>query len=457
LETLFQQGNQYLAAGDAVAAEQCFRAALQIAPCQPELHANLAYVLQLQGDLRQAHAHYESALDLDPTLAQVHLNYGTLLHAQKHLAQAQEAYTQAIVLMPEAPGGWSNLGGLFASTKQDALAELCCRQALARDANHIKAHINLAYVLLRQGRFEEGWRCLERRDWYASLQAALPCLRWQGEPVQGKTLLMVQEAGHGDMIQWVRYAAVLKHQGAASIGVLCHPALTSLMTTLDGVDQVLSFDDELPAAAWDCWTPVFSLPYHCQTRLNTVPASIAYLHAPAHLLAKWQSLQVSGDLHVGLVWQGNPLFDNDADRSLPVLELLAPLWQVPGVTFISLQKGQGEDQARHPPPGQALLNLGAQIDDFADTAAIITQLDLVIAVDTAVAHLAGALGKPCWVLLPAYQTDWRWLEGRSDSPWYPGVLRLFRQSQPGDWSDVVAQLQSALATFAADRAARSTP
>jgi hypothetical protein len=158
-----------------------------------------------------------------------------------------------------------------------------------------------------------------------------------------------------------------------------------------------------------------------------------------------------------LVWKGNPQFENDADRSLPGLDVLAPLWQVAGVQFISLQKGAGEDQAMQPPAGLPLLHLGSQITDFADTAAIVAGLDLVICVDTAIAHLAGALGKPSWLLLPHYKTDWRWLEGRADSPWYPGVMRLFRQSASAGWTGVVAELALALEQFAQDIAPGATP
>ena len=147
---------------------------------------------------------------------------------------------------------------------------------------------------------------------------------------------------------------------------------------------------------------------------------------------------------MGLVWKGSALFENDADRSLPSLEVLSPLWRIPGITFISLQKGSGESESASPPEGLKLIDLGPELHSFAETAAVISQLDLVICVDTAVAHLTGALGKPCWVMLPEYQTDWRWLKDREDSPWYPNIMRLFRQTTPEDWSTVVDQLVDAL-------------
>jgi hypothetical protein len=168
------------------------------------------------------------------------------------------------------------------------------------------------------------------------------------------------------------------------------------------------------------------------------------LHAPQERAEKWAQQLPKNRLRVGLVWKGNPLFENDADRSLSSLDILAPLGQVSGVHFISLQKGAGEDEVMSPPHGLHLTHLGSQLTDFADTAAVVTNLDLVICVDTAIAHLAGALGKPCWVLLPDYKTDWRWMTDRTDSPWYPGTMRLFRQQATGDWSAVVAEVVAAL-------------
>ncbi len=446
-ETLFFEGNRLMAAGDAARAEACFRAALQMAPDMAEVHANLAFLLDERGAAVEAEACYERAIALNPAISQVHLNFGTLLASQKRFDEAEAAYTRAILLAPESPAGWSNLGGFYAGMKRDAQAEVCCRQAMALDASYGKARFNLAYVLLRQGRFEEGWPCLESRDWYGALQAHLDCPRWRGESLQAKSLLIGFEAGHGDMIQFARYAAVLKRQGAAHITLLCHPALKTLFVTLDGVDQVIAFDEVVPQTGWDCWTPLLSIPLYCLTRLDTIPASIPYVQAAAGRIEHWRARLPAPGLRVGLVWKGNPRFENDADRSLPGLEVLAPLGRVAGVHFISLQKGAGEDQAMHSPAGLPLLHLGSQIEDFSDSAAIVASLDLVICVDTAIAHLAGALGKPCWVLLPAYKTDWRWLAGRNDSPWYPGVMRLFRQSAAGNWTGVVAEVQAALEQF----------
>lgn len=456
-ESLFFKGNELLEQGELAQAERCFRAALQLAPGMAEAHANLAYCLDQRGAGEQAVISYQHAIALAPRIAGIYLNYGSLLTTLERLDEAIAAFQQAIALAPEDPAPWSNLGGLYAAMHSNELAESCCRQALVLDAGFAKASFNLAYVLLRQGRFEEGWRRLEARDWYASLERHLPYPRWQGESLQGKSLFIGFEAGHGDMIQFCRYVPLLKRQGVERIGLLCHPALKSLLATLDGLDQVMAFDQPLPGDNWDYWTPLLSIPFYCQTRLDSIPAAIPYLQAQPDRVAYWREQLPQSGLRLGLVWRGSPQFENDGHRSLSDLELLRPLWQVQGVQFISLQKGQGEDQASQPPPGMVLLNLGSQLQDFSDTAALLQNLDLVISVDTAVAHLAAALGQPCWLLLPAYKTDWRWLENRVDSPWYPGVMQLFRQTTPGNWASVVQDLAQALEAFAQNWTGRAAP
>jgi hypothetical protein len=212
--------------------------------------------------------------------------------------------------------------------------------------------------------------------------------------------------------------------------------LKALFATLTDIDTIISFNEPLPSSGWNFCAPVLSIPYHCKTRLESIPAKIPYLQAPSDRTEKWAPLIPKQGLRVGLAWRGNPQFENDADRSLPSLAILAPLWSVAGVTFVSMQKGAGENEV----PGLHLVNLGSQLADFADTAAVVTSLDLVICVDTAIAHLSGALEKPCWVLLPEYKTDWRWLTERNDTPWYPGVMRLFRQKTMGDWTPLVADV-----------------
>ena len=287
--------------------------------------------------------------------------------------------------------------------KQEKDAERSYLTAVELDPDYALAKFNFSYLLLRQGRYDEGWRCLESRNWYALLEDYLECPRWQGESLRGKSLLIGVEAGQGDMIQLCRYAAVLKARGASAITLLCHPALKTLFSTVAGVDAVIAVNEAVPKRGWDVWTPPFSIPFHCQTRLDNIPARLPYLSADPHRAACWAARlahdSTPGELRVGLCWKGSASFENDDQRSLPALATLAPLGAVAGVRFFSLQKGVGEDQAAQPLTCLPLVNLAPQLRDFSDTAAIIENLDLVISVDTAVAHLAGALGKLCWLLL----------------------------------------------------------
>lgn len=452
-EAAFLAAGEALAADDLAAAEAGYRQALAACPDFAEALANLAFVLERRGARGEAETCYRRALRAAPDDARIHLNFGALLAAGKRFEEAAAAYAAAIRLDSTEPAAWSNLGALHAGRGHLAAAEACHRRALALDSGYRPARFNLGYVLLRQGRFEEGWPCLEARDWPASLAPHLPMPRWQGEAVAGRTVLIGCESGHGDMIQFCRFAAALKRDGARRVGVLCHPGLLRLFGGLAGVDAVYALGSTVPAGAWDLWVPAISLPLCCGMRSETdLPATLPYLHAEPALVERWASRLPAQGLRVGLVWKGNPRFENDADRSLPGLATLAPLADVPGVAFVSLQKGAGEDEALAPPAGMRLLPLGGELDDFADTAAVVDGLDLVIAVDTGVAHLAGALGKPCWILLlPAYQTDWRWLEARGDSPWYPGAVRLFRQRGIGDWTPVVAEVAGALRAWMANR------
>jgi len=444
-----------MANGAAREAEGCFRKALGLVPGLAEAHTNLGLLLDQQGRSDEAERHYRQAIALGPESGTPHLNLGVLLAGQKRFPEAEAAYRRALELAPGSAVAWTDLGVLLACLKREAEAEQSYRTAMELDAGNRLAPFNLSYLLLRQGRFEEGWRCLEARSWYDGLELQLPGRRWRGEPLNGRSLLIPPEGGQGDMIQFCRYAPLLKRRGAARITLICHPALRSLLATLDGVDAVLPFDVPLDSLEYDFWIPPLSLPLYCGTRLDTIPAAIPYLQAEPGRAAGWGSFLsrecAPSDLRVGLAWKGNPGFENDDQRSLAGLGALAPLGSVAGVRFFSLQKGAGEGEAATPPVGFPLVNLAPKLWDFADTAAMVANLDLVICVDTAVAHLSGALGKECWVLLPHYKTDWRWLTEREDSPWYPGVMRLFRQPGMGQWGAVIDEVRSALERLARGR------
>lgn len=446
-EVLFQQASQLLANGEPAAAEVLFREVLRAAPDLAEAHANLALLAERRGDIASAEAAYRRALTLAPELHQARINYGLLLIDARRSSEAEQHFQSVLKLAPANAAAWSNLGLLHALGKRENAAEQCYRTALHLAPDHAATRFNLAYLLLRQGRYEEGWRELEARDWYAALEDELQMPRWQGETLAGKAILIGPEAGHGDMIQFCRYATRLKAAGARRVSVLCHPPLARLFRTLEGVDEAIALGENVADAHWDYWIPPLSLPGRFATRLDSIPARLPYLHADTAASALWaKRLGRPGEKRIGLVWKGNPRFENDSERSLPSLKLLEPLARLPGLRFFSLQKGAGEEEAANSP--FPLVDLAPEIDDFADTAAIVANLDLVIAVDTAVAHLAGALGKPCWVLLPDYKTDWRWLAEREDSPWYPDVVRLFRQPAGGGWSPVIDAVAAALSEFA---------
>ena len=457
-EARFHAGVIAMGRGDWPDAAEEFGAALTLRPDFGEAAANLGYVCEQLARPADAEAFYRQAIAVRPEIAEIHTNFAALLLAQRRLDEAEAAYRTSLVLQPDSPVAWSNLGVLLACRKQESEAEVSYQTALALDPDYRLAAFNYAYLLLRQGRWREGWARLEARQWYDCLDGGLSCPRWRGESLEGRRLLIGFEAGLGDMIQFARYAGVLRQRGASRVGIVCHPPLKRLFASLTGVDVVVAFDEDLPDADWDYWSPPLSLPHHCATQLETIPAVLPYLFADPTAVAQWAE-RLSGvslpDSHrsprrVGLVWRGSARFENDGERSLPGVATLAPLFAVRGIRFISLQQGAAENEAAAPPSGVILEQYADLLTDMAETAALVANLDLVISVDTAVAHLAGALGKACWILLPDYKTDWRWLTGRDDSPWYPGVVRLFRQASGGDWSAVIPAVRNALVAWLAD-------
>jgi len=436
----YLDANHHMAAGDFSAAEACYLRALELQPWHAAARANLGYLKEQQGAAAEAEFHYRQAIALMPDHAQLHQNLGALLLKEKRFAESETAMRAAVALAEDSPSAWSQLGVLLACTHREEESEQCYRRALALEPGHARAEFNLSYLLLWQARFGEGWRMLDARWQFDRFPLSFDCPFWEGEPLDGKSIVLGLEAGHGDMIHFCRYAALLKERGAA-VSVVCHPALQRLFATLPGVDHVYALGETLPGGS-DYWTRPMRLPGLFGTEMSTIPAAVPYLHAEPEQVAHWRARLPQQGLRVGLAWRGNGNFENDADRSLPSLMTLAPLAAVQA-HFVSLQKGAGEAEALLPPAGMSLHPLGSQFADFADTAAVIANLDLVISVDTAVAHLAGAMGKPCWLLLPDYRCDWRWLKDRDDTPWYPG-MRLFRQPRGGGWAPVIAQVVAAL-------------
>lgn len=437
-------------------AESTLRTAIERRPHYADAHFNLGIVLEKTARFAEAEAAYREALRLRPDAAAGYNNLGNVLHRSGRFQQAADVYRQALALDPNGAPSHYNLATALRALELPEEAEPHYRRALELKPDYFDAQFGLGTLLLSLGRFEEGWRLFEAR--YAlprflhyTTKATLPMPQWQGESLEGRSLLVWQEDGLGDVIQFARYLPLLKAAGAARIDMVCAPSLHRLFADVEGIDGLLTHD---AAAAkygeYDCWTSLLSVPAHLRTTLDTIP-SAHYLHADPSLAAHWHhrlATALPPGPRIGLVWKGNPRHHNDAHRSLNSLAQLLPLWSIPGVSFVSLQKGQDEDEAQRPQPFQPLLALGHELTDFADTAALISQLDLVVCVDTSTAHLAATLGKPCFVVLPYHDPDWRWLHGRSDSPWYPNTMRVFRQPRAGHWSaPIEAVLQACSAQF----------
>ncbi|WP_437437791.1 tetratricopeptide repeat protein [Trinickia violacea] len=433
-------------------AETAYRQAVFFRPDNVEAHYNLGIVLRALDRLSEAEAAYRQALAIRPDCVEALNNLGSVLQAFDRLPEAAAVYGQALTLRPGFAEAHQNLGNVLKELGQLPEAEAAYRRAISFRADYGDAIFGLATLLLSTGRFEEGWRLYEcRYDQpefvHQMSRSLLSCPQWQGEALAGKSVLVWQEDGLGDMIQFGRYLPLLKAQGAAHVAFACVPALHRLFAAVDGIDAVLDHDTaQARSSGYDCWTSPLSAPFRMRTTVDTIPHFVYRIPEPS-LVESWRARlsTLAPGPRIGLVWKGNSKHHNDANRSLPTLAALAPLWSVPGVGFVSLQKGQGEDEARCPPPGQPLLHLGSDVTDFADTAAIVSQLDLVIGVDTSTAHLAASLGKPCWVLLPGRDVDWRWMRERTDSPWYPGTLRLFRQSAGEGWPAAIERVRQALA------------
>jgi hypothetical protein len=325
--------------------------------------------------------------------------------------------------------------------------------------NFSEGRMNYGALLLALGRYEEGWALFEARYLISEgetprMSHNAPYPRWTGESLQGKSIMLMREQGYGDELMFVRFAQNLKERGAAKVTVLCQTPIKTLLQTVPGVDEVVSVEDLNDRwPPMDFWIYGQSLPHVLGVTLANLPAPIPYIALQATSRMAWRArmerelpadtLKV-GILKVGITWRGSPTHGNDHNRSLANLAALRALWDVPNVSFVSLQTGEAALEAASPPSDQPLVEWGSQMADFADGAALVSELDLVISVDTAIVHVAGALGVPCWVMIPRIETDWRWLNDRDDSPWYPVGMRIFRQTTDAGWDDVLAQLKDAL-------------
>jgi len=414
VEAHFNLGKALYVQGDINEAIEQYQRVITIRPDHVDAYNNLASTLYECGKYDQAIVHYQRALSLEPSNSEVVYNLGLVLRAQGHLDEAVTQYRRAVALRPD-----------FA-----------------------EAHTNIGQALLLSGRFEEGWTEYEWR-WKTNQMSGetrdFSAPVWSGAAIGDRVILLHAEQGFGDTLQFCRYVPLLS--ASAKIVLEVHPPLVRLLSRLRGVLAIVARGNRLPP--FDLHCPLLSLPRAFGTTLNTIPAAVPYLSADPTLAASWRERLDSLDgLRVGLAWASNPDSLQDAARQrdrrdksiLP--DELSLLAEVKELSFVSLQKAEAAVPTRKFPAGLVVHDWTDELEDFADTAALVDGLDLVISVDTAVAHLAGALDKPVW-LMNRFDTDWRWLLNRDDSPWYP-QLRQFRQPAPGDWISVITKVRDAL-------------
>ena len=423
-----------------------YRQAIACSPNYAEAHYTLGIGLNEQGNLSEAIASYQRAIVLRPDYARAHNNLGNALKEQDNLTEALTSYQQAILHSPDFAEAHYNLG--IALQQQGKLSEAITsyQQAISLKPDYAEAHMNKAFALLLSGRFKEGWpeyewRLLCKLKKQRSGFLDLPQPKWDGSEFSGKTLLIYAEQGIGDTIQFVRYLPLVKAKGGRVL-LACQPELSRLLDGFPGVDVLLD-KTKIKASdiAFDLQVPLMSLPGIFDTDLDSVPNIVPYIRARPELVKAWSERVNQETYNVGIVWAGRPEHLDDRNRSCP-LQAFAPLARLAGVSLYSLQKGPASEQVAAQPNGMKVTDYSAELNDFVDTAALVSNLDLVVTVDTAVAHLCGALGLPVWTLL-MYSPDWRWLIDRADTPWYP-TMRLFRPPTPRDWDTVMGQVAANL-------------
>ncbi|MBF0098993.1 MAG: tetratricopeptide repeat protein [Magnetococcales bacterium] len=445
-DALYLLGMSALGLGRADLAANLIDKAIARQPRQPYYHLNLGVAYLRLGQLPQAEAALQQALTLKADLAEAHLNLGNLAFERNERHKAAEHYHQASVLKPDLETSWYNLGILHqeAGDQEQALHHFA--QALRCNPESASSHMGRASSLLKQGHYAQGWQAYEWRFRLANNAPRLcPVPRWSGEALQGKRLYLYTEQGFGDALMFARFIPLLREMGATVL-LECRPELLALFRDARLADQVVARamgESQPPPFAYDLHLPLLSLPQVLGCTLENLPNRVPYLQVDAAKKEQWADrFPPDTALRVGLSWSGNPEASVNRYRACRLEDLL-PLAQVPGITFYSLQKGPPALQLTKEIQAQyGIQALAEELSDFQATAAVLHHLDLLISTDTAIVHLAGALGRPVWTLLHA-AAEWRWLERRSDSPWYPG-MRLFRQSVLGDWLSPVKQMQEAL-------------
>ena len=422
---------QYQNTGRFADAEVLYRKILAV---QPD-HANALHRLD------EAIAALPRTTELNPISAEAFNDLGVVLSESGRIDEAVSSFRQAIKIKPDCVEACNNLGQTLMDVRRFGEAREALDMALAVRPNYAPAKFNTGLLALLHGDFERGWRLYEAR-WDSSSGSRLACPQpiWNGEPLDGKRILIYAEQGFGDAIHFVRYVPLIAERGAEVI-VVCQPPLVDLFRTAEGVGKVVTDGDPI-LPPFDVHAPMLSLPMIFQTRRESIPREIPYLFADPAQAECWRKRlgERTSRLRVGVAWSGDPRHRRDRIRSIP-LRTLQPLWQLKGIELFSLQLPPEAAQLAEFPTAP-IVDHTNQLADFADTAALMSELDLIITVDTAAAHLAGALGRPVWTLL-SYVPDWRWgLEGE-ETPWYP-TMRLFRQPAPGEWNAVIERVSAEL-------------
>ncbi|HIJ84530.1 MAG: TPR REGION protein [Magnetococcales bacterium] len=419
--------------------------AISIHSRHPYYHFHLGSILQGQDRLERAKEAYRAALELKPDFGEAHLNLGNILFAEGDFQGAKKNFLTATICNPKHTQAYYNLAILAQEGGDHAEALIFIDQSLRCQPDYPQAHMAKAFSLLMLERFAEGWQEYEWRWRMENLSPRIcPKPRWQGESIQGLSIYVYTEQGFGDAIMAGRYLKLLKSQGA-KVHFECKPELYSLFANADLADKLHARhpgDTEPPPFDYDLHLPILSLPGFFTQSIADIPKEIPYLKGDPLRIEHWRTRLDSGNnLKVGLNWSGNPQAAANRFRAC-TLQDLYPLTEIPGIRFYSLQKDSPAEQLRFVDKAGRIEDLSLDLVDFSETAAVLSNLDLLISTDTAVVHLAGALGTPVWTLLHT-ASEWRWLARRQDSPWYPG-MRLFRQKTPKDWAPVVENVAQEL-------------
>ena len=432
IEQAMQLALQHRQAGQFAEAERIYRQVLTVNPNVIEAYNNLGVLLYDLGRFNEAVFAYQRAIQLNPGSSASYNNLGNALRRVGRFDDAMIAHRHAIVLDPRSDSAHYNLGN--ALTEQQRLSEAMAsyRRSIEIQPEAADAHLSLAHALLLNGDFSEGW---EEYEWRLKIRAPSPppsIPKWDGSPLDGKLILLQAEQGFGDTIQFVRYAPMVASRGGRVV-LQCQRQVQRLLQTCAGIEQVIAIGEPMPPSDVHC--PMLSLPHLFKTDMKSIPAEIPYIHAVDDLIPQWREKfeAMPKRMRIGITWAGRPNSPGDHFRTINPAQL-APLLRNDRADFFSLQKSA--------PATGNWIDWTNEIHDFADSAALIANLDLVITVDTAIAHLAGAMGKTVWLMLP-FVPDWRWLLGRDESPWYP-TMRIFRQRSIGDWPGVIADVIAAL-------------